>query len=210
MRSGTRSPQIARAAWIALAILGMLFGQSMAYRNSRKAVSANRRLHADLARISPSESELFVCWGTAFPLESILPLESPDLLRNRNLLWLSWLQQSPVNDAAKERFGIQDLPLALFDNPNVYLIADDYQRTNYQTYIREHYQLESDWDHCYKGNTLNVYKPVRVDPVVILIQKVGAYPRQFSPHPPVRRDANKRASNPSSQTGPLPWRKSQR
>ena len=161
MRSGTQSPRIARTAWIAMAILGMLLGQSMAFRNSRKALSANRRLHADLARISPSESELFVCWGIAFPLESILPLESPDLLRNRNLLWLSWLQQSPVNDAAKGRFGIQDLPLALLDNPNVYLIANTPELAFYRTYFREHYHLEVDWDLRFEGSEFNVYKPVR-------------------------------------------------
>ncbi len=151
----------ASAVLIAVAILGLLFGQSRASVDSQKAVSANRKLHADLTKIAPSEFDLLVCWGCSFPLESILPLESPDRLRNRHLLGLGWLQQTPVNDAVKRRFGIQDLPVALLDNPHVSLIASKYEVYFYQIYIREHYHLEVDWNLRFEGEVLNVYKPVR-------------------------------------------------
>lgn len=147
----------------AIAILGLCVGQYKANRDSRKAVHANRRLHADLARIDPLETDLFVCWGCNFPYESILPLESSSVLRRIKLLSLGWVQQSPVNDAVKEQFGISDLTQALFDNPNVYLVGQGPELPYYQTYIRERYHTDVTWDPCFEGTEFKLYKPVKID-----------------------------------------------
>ncbi len=161
MRLQTLSHGFASAVLIAVTIRGLCFSQSMTYQDSQRAVSANRKLHADLTKIGPLESELFVCWSCCFPLEAILPLESADNPRKLYLLSLGWTQQSPVNAAVKGRFGIQDLPLAMLDNPRVYLVASKPVLTFYRTYFREHYHVEVDWEHRFEGGVISIFKPVR-------------------------------------------------
>ncbi len=213
---GTLSPGTVRAALVAVAMLGLLCGQSLAFRDSRRAVSANRKLHADLNRIGPLDSDLFVCWGSSFPYESLLPLESPRLLRKLHLLALGWPQQSPVNDAVKAHFGIRDLTRALLDNPHVYLLGSSLagggglQTEHYETYIHEHYRTDVEWDHRYHASGFIIYKPVPADPVRDMILKAGAFLGPFSPSQPDSGRADQRSSNPSSPTGPLPWRETQR
>jgi hypothetical protein len=158
---GALFPNFISVAILAYAILGLFVGQHKARQDSRKAVAANHRLRADLARISPSESDLIVCWGCCFPYEALLPLESPRVLNHVNLLSLGWPQQSPVNDAVKQQFGVTDLTMSLFDNPHVYLLGQGYELPYYGTYIREHYQLDSEWKECYDGTDFKLFKPVR-------------------------------------------------
>jgi hypothetical protein len=161
-----------------IAVLGLSVGQNKAHRDSRVAIRANRLMHADLARIDPLETDLFVCWGSSFPYEAILPLESNRILRRIHLLSLGWPQQSPVNDAVKEHFGIRDLTQSLFDNPNIYLLSDEFGKNGhsvtgelagstdlgyYQTYIREHYRTEVTWDRCFAGGIFSLYKPVKLN-----------------------------------------------
>lgn len=150
-------------ALCAIAVIGLCAGQYKAHRDSRKAVKANRLLHENLAMVDPRESDLFVCWGCDFPYESILPLESNDVLRRLNILTLGWTQQSPVNDAVKEHFGIRDLTLSLMDNPNVYLLVQDSELDYYRTYIHEHFGIDVEWDLCFEGSAFNLVKPVKAD-----------------------------------------------
>ncbi|MDB5347682.1 MAG: hypothetical protein JWP89_6059 [Schlesneria sp.] len=161
--SGTPFHGFINVALCSIAILGICVGQHKAHRDSRTAVRANRRLHADLARVDPLESDLFVCWGASFPYESILPLESNQVLRRIHLLTLGWPQQSPINDAVKAQFGIRDLPQSLFDNPNVYLLGKGAELTYYRTYIREHYGTDVAWDLYFDGNEFGLFKPVKLD-----------------------------------------------
>lgn len=148
-------------ALCAIAVIGLCAGQYKAHRDSRKAVKANHLLHQNLAMVDPRESDLFVCWGCDFPYESILPLESNEVLRRLNILTLGWTQQSPVNDAVKEQFGIRDLTLSLMDNPNVYLLVGESELDYYRTYIREHFEIDVEWDHCFEGSAFNLVKPVK-------------------------------------------------
>lgn len=158
---GSLFPNFTSVFIVAFAILGFFVGEQKALQDSRKAVRANRRLRNDLATISPRESDLIVCWGCCFPYEAILPLESTRILKSVNLLCLGWTQQSPVNDAVKKQFGIQDLSMSLFDNPHVYLLSQGSELESYRTYIREHYQVESDWESCYEGTDFKLFKPAK-------------------------------------------------
>ena len=209
---GTLSPWTASAALVAVAILGLLFGQSTAYRDSRRAVSANRQLHADLDRIGPLESDLFVCWGASFPLESILPLESPHRLRQLHLLGLGWSQHSPANDAVKAHFGIRDLTRALVDNPHVYLLGSTPGRgggvlmDHYGIYIREHYGIDVEWDYCYEGSEFNVYKPVREAPGGNLIRNLSQFIAELRDRVAAIPSASNRPTNTTSSR----WQKTQR
>ena len=160
---GSRSPRFVSVALVAFAILGLSVGEYKAFRDSQRAVTANRRLHADLAKIAPRETDLFVFWGCCYHYESLLPLESTRILQKLNLLTLGWPQQSPINDAVKEQFGIGDLTLALFDNPNVYFLGSGMELGHYQIYIREHYRMDLAWDRHFEGTEFKLFKPIKLD-----------------------------------------------
>jgi hypothetical protein len=153
---------------LALAMLGLIIGQSNASYDSRNALCGNCRLQAELVRINPGDEDLFVCWGDQFPYESVLPLESPNIYRNLHLYSLGWIQQSPINDAVKRRFGIENATLALFNNPHVFLLGAsdaDADRTgrafdHYKTFIREHYRMDLTWKNCFDVNQFKICKPV--------------------------------------------------
>lgn len=155
---------------VVLAILGMILGQIVAFRNSTLAVSSNRRLHEDLARIDPRQDELFICWGDRFPYESILPLESPDAWRNLHLYCLGWLQQSPINVAVKKRFGINDLAIAMVKEPDVYVLGStEAHRVHlnsefdlFRTFVFEHYQLNVKWGKHFSGDQVQILKAAQV------------------------------------------------
>ena len=159
-------------ASMAFAVLAVLMEQSLTFRESSIAVAGNHRLHSDRARIDPQPDELFICWGDRFPYESILPLESPESYRNVHLYCLGWLQQSPINEAVKRRFGIPDLALAMVDHPRVFLLGNsechrvklDSELEVFQKFAFEHYQMKVNWRDDFQGDFLRIYKPV--SPVV--------------------------------------------
>ena len=153
-----------------IAILGISLGQLLVFRCSNEAVSGNRQLHADIARIDPQQDELFICWGDRFPYESILPLESPDAWRNLHLYCLGWLQQSPINDTVKKRFGIDRLAVSMVEKPGIYVLGS--AETNrvylesefdyYRTFVRERYQLSVKWEKQFSGSQVQILKPASV------------------------------------------------
>lgn len=157
-------------ASIVLAILGVILEQSLTFRSSSLAVSSNRQLRADLARIDPRDDELFICWGDRFPYESILPLESPDAWRSLHLYCLGWCQQSPINQSVKKRFGIDNLAIAMVENPQVYLLGPtethriplDSELDHFQTFVYEHHKLNVKWRKQYYGDQVQIFKPASV------------------------------------------------
>jgi hypothetical protein len=163
-RISTILPGFVVASLAVVAMTGVVVGNSHLYEWSQSRVSENRRLHEDIAGINPRNDELYVCFaglGTrSFHLEAVLPLESPRNYRNLHLLFLGWIQQSPVNDAIKSHFQIDNLVSALLYKPNVYLIGDRLFHEKYGTFIREHHQTATQWEHCMNGCDFDVWKPI--------------------------------------------------
>jgi hypothetical protein len=160
--------RVVSRALITLAILGLGLGQYKASRDSHRALAGNRQLHADIVSLNLQDDDLLVCWGCCFPYESILPLETLGSYRNIHLYCLGWPQQSPVNEAVKKHFGFQDLTRGLVNHPHVYLAgtsansgtAPPLELDYYQTFIREHYNINLNWQTCFEGQRFSVYKPV--------------------------------------------------
>lgn len=101
----------------------------------------NADLHAALVHLNPHPSQTFVVWGAAFPFESILPLEHQGYLRNFRILGLGASNQSPIQQRMLEAQGIEDLPRALFERRDVFLILipERGEATLLERYLAEHY-----------------------------------------------------------------------
>ena len=172
-RPRTDRPQEAATGWgftcplmsvmgagaVILAAIGAIFGDYRIYRYSREAMKTNQSVKEAFAEIAPKDDELFVCWGSCFPFEAILPLDSPRVLGNTRMLILGWTQQSPVNRAMKERFHIADLARDLYANPKLFLVSSDDLNAYYSTFAREHQQVELDWESCFDSRHFSLWKP---------------------------------------------------
>ena len=146
-------------AAILAALIPVSAGLYREYRHARTACKENEKLRAALAAIRPRDDQLFVIWSSCFPFEAILPLESPALLRETHLLSLGWPQQSPINQAMKARFGIDDLPHALYANPNLELVSVDWLNDIFATYVQEHHHARLDWETHFRNPQFSVWKP---------------------------------------------------
>ena len=146
--------------FVVIALFGAGISLFQANKLSRRVVASNRRLLAEIAKINPQDDQLYVCWGGCFPYESILPLDSPQKLKNFHLLCLGWTQKTPVNLAVKNRFQIRDLAVDLVDRKNVFLISSEYLNPYFEKFILEHYDRSVDWKKCFSSSTFDVWKPV--------------------------------------------------
>ena len=146
------------AAALICAVIGTILCDYRVYRYSRGALKTNQAVKAAFAEVAPRDDELVVCWGSCFPFEAILPLDSPHVLGNSRMLILGWTQQSPVNRAMKERFQITDLGQALYANPKIYLVSSDYLNAYYSTFAREHHRVELDWENRFDSRQFTLWK----------------------------------------------------
>ena len=143
-----------------IAVMGVGITFSKARTLSRIHLAANKQMRSDIAKTNPRDDELYVAWGCCFPYEAVLPLDSPDVLRNFHLLCLGWPQKSPINYAQKTRFHIQDMNLDLRDNPKIYLLSSIYLNPFYKQFFQEHYQAEISWERRFACPSFEIWKPI--------------------------------------------------
>lgn len=108
------------------------------YRRSRERTKLNWRLYDMLARLNFTDDQLYICWAATFPYEAISPLSNLSSISELHLMVLGWPQKTPLHQAIKDHFGIDDLAEAIFQRPDLYLIAHPYYLGLYKTYVREH------------------------------------------------------------------------
>ncbi|NOT53473.1 MAG: hypothetical protein HOP18_02600 [Deltaproteobacteria bacterium] len=114
-------------------------------RFSQIVQQENTQLHGALAHLNPQPSQTFVVWGAAFPYEFILPLEHQGYLQNLRILGLGASNQSPVQKRMLNAQGIPDLPRALFERQDVFLILNPERREDIflEHYLAEHYGVSA-------------------------------------------------------------------
>ena len=145
-----------RSAIAAAAIFGFGLNEYRDFHHSRAGWRSNRDLKSALAQIQPHDDELFVNW--CYPCE-LLPLDPPATLRGMHLLILSWLQQSPLQAAMKERFAIDEIVPALIHNPKVFLVSIPRFNALCTVYTQRTLSADLDWDHRYDFEQFPVWKP---------------------------------------------------
>jgi hypothetical protein len=127
-------------------------------RDVGRADARERHQHAfeaDIRELAPRPSELFVAWGEAFPMKDIDPL-APQLGEMR-ILPLGAELGTPHVAGTLDRFGIDNLYLALVSRPDVFLISDEEKNDLYVDYMREKYGLDVTVQPRFEGRTFAVY-----------------------------------------------------
>lgn len=113
-------------------------------RDSAKKMVRTERVRTALRKISPSPGELYVTWGQSFPWTFIEPFKDLAYLRDFRTFPLGASQRTPDSQRVLKAFDIDDLYLDLATRPDLFFVL--YRPSalgrNYQTYMREHYQLD--------------------------------------------------------------------
>jgi hypothetical protein len=122
-----------------LVIVAVCMGLARQYRRSVKAIAARSALAEYVRELSPKEDQLYVTWASSFPFEAISPFDNLKSFAPFRIMALSWPQTTPLARRMKRAFGIEDLPRALYERPDVRLIAEEPLLPLYATYVREHY-----------------------------------------------------------------------
>lgn len=123
-----------------LVFAAFLWGECRrARQESHEFRAINAQWHAAVAELAPRPDELYVPWGSAFPYELIHPDESLDYLRNLKLLSIGAAMRTPTINQRMAQFEIGDLYRALYERPNVWLLASRERLALFREYVREHY-----------------------------------------------------------------------
>lgn len=123
----------------AMLIVGLAVGS---YRQVRRTVRVHRERHALQAFLDeqrPFGRNLVVCWGPALPFEFLSPLDNLSSWSGLPLVNLVWTQRTPWQEATKARFGISNLPEAIYQRDDVVLVASRADLALYETFAKEHF-----------------------------------------------------------------------
>jgi hypothetical protein len=105
------------------------------------------RFHADMNRVmrvlKPRPDQLFVLWREWFPLEKLVfPFQDVSGLRNFRCVSLSTLLPTPFTDERLHQYDISDIYQAIYERPDVYVLAMKELIKLYQAYVNEHYGVK--------------------------------------------------------------------
>lgn len=124
---------------VVMLIVGLAAGS---YRQVRRSVRVHRERHALQAFLDdqrPFGRKLVVCWGPALPFEFLSPLDNLSSWSGLPLVNLVWTQRTPWQEATKSRFGISNLPQAIYQRDDVVLVANRADLALYENFAKEHF-----------------------------------------------------------------------
>jgi hypothetical protein len=106
-----------------------------------------RRFHADMERVvsllKPRHDQLYVLWREWFPLENLVfPFQDVRGLRDFRCVSLSTLLPTPFTDRRLHEFDIHNLDTAIYERPDVTLIAMNKLVELYHGYVVQHYGVK--------------------------------------------------------------------
>jgi hypothetical protein len=92
-----------------------------------------------MAALDPKPDELFVVWGGSFPYEWVLPWDNLERYRDFKAYVLGGVTNTPHTEGRLAEFGIANPAAALYQRPNVRLIAcPAYVTVLSRFYVRHH------------------------------------------------------------------------
>jgi hypothetical protein len=101
----------------------------------------NHILKDSIKALNPNKNTLYVCWGTAFPLEYILPFDNLKFyFQNLHFLPIGCQSRAPTFAHILDLYNIKDFFLGLLQ-PNVVLLSYDFNNKILEQYMLEHYGL---------------------------------------------------------------------
>lgn len=120
-------------------IVGLAVGSYRQIRRSVRVHHERQALAAFLDEQRPFGRNLIVCWGPALPFEFLSPLDNLSAWSGLPLVNLVWTQRTPWQEATKARFGISNLPEAIYQRDDVVLVANRADLALYETFAKEHF-----------------------------------------------------------------------
>jgi hypothetical protein len=139
-----------------IVVLGLAYGfwvQKVYAEPFRNISRMNHILKDSIKALNPNKHTLYVCWGTAFPFEYILPFDSLSFyFKNLSFLPIGCQSRAPTFGQMLALYNIKDFFSGLLQ-PNVVLLSYDFNNKILEQYMLEHYGL------TVKANVLAGYFP---------------------------------------------------
>ena len=98
-----------------ITVLGFAYGASRQYRRSYFMQNARHDLLQSIAAVQPRDNELYVMWAPGFPYQAISPFDNLMSFSNLHQLVVGWPQHTPIYQAMKQRFAIDDVSALYFN-----------------------------------------------------------------------------------------------
>lgn len=123
----------------------------------QNGLARNEELHR-LGRMTASAPIMLVTLGNSFPYEGILPFEATDYLSGIRFVWLSSMNQSPLQQKQLKDNRVEDIFVALQNDGSTYVATGPVQAAILRQYILEHYQRLVGLSPAYIGSGLPIYR----------------------------------------------------
>ena len=144
---------------IALVVAGLSVIINRNVTDSKNNTALNSNFRQVFERLNPSENQLYVIWGASLPFENNLPFENTDYLSDFKILSLSTYLPTPFTKKRLEKHSIDNLYEALYKKDNLFLVVNTMRNIYFYTeYVREHFDVNIQFAHIYKSDTINVLK----------------------------------------------------
>ena len=98
-----------------------------------------------LPQLNWRDDRLYVVWAPGFRYELISPFDNLASFSNFHQLVIGWPQRTPIFEAMKRKFKIEDVTRALFERPDVFFVGQTGCNRYYVKYIQEHYSVDVDF-----------------------------------------------------------------
>jgi hypothetical protein len=129
-------------ALVITGVLGFAYGITRQYRRSYAMQSARHDLLKSIAAAQPRDDELYVMWAPGFPYQALSPFDNLMSFSNVHQLVMGWPQFTPIYQAMKQQFGIDNVSRALYERSNVILVGEPKCHALFQRYIQEHHGVD--------------------------------------------------------------------
>ncbi len=151
-----------------LAIPGVLFVIASAARDTWQsdATRQEKRASAEtiIRELNPQPDQLYVVWAEWFPYPFLVrPLVDPESLRPFRCVAMSWLIPTPFTRQRLAEFHIRDVYRAIWERPDVYLVAGPALLPQLNEYVQIHYRTKLEFRTVYELLTFSVFQARGVD-----------------------------------------------
>jgi len=136
-----------------LALVGVLYGMGHCYRSNDRMQHVRQDFFHTLEKyLNWQDDQLYVIWPSGFHYELISPFDNLSSFSNFHHLVIGWPQRTPIYEAMKRRFNVQDLTRALYERPDVFAVGYAGCYRSCKKFIREHYGVDVDFVWKYGDN----------------------------------------------------------
>ncbi len=150
--------KICRSAFLGLAVLLSFSDAHRYFLLDQERLHQVQGLQDTIARLNPTDQQLYVAWGNALPYEWIPALDDFEIYRNFHILGLGVFAPSPHSEEMIRRFGLGDVLVDLAGKPNVFLICGPSEGAYYTRYMEEKHHLSIRPLKVFSSPFFNVFK----------------------------------------------------